>query len=192
MRRSRGASESRPTSVGDRLVQARVRRGPGPRLWPGSGSDAAAPVGARMVEHRLVRFTFAVLGPSPTSTPTSTRCFAFFADPANCDSTRRTGAGWRRLRESGLGLGMISNFDYRIYAILDALGLRRYFDSITISSEAGYAKPAPRDFSPRAAAPFIDGRRMRATSETRRRSTSWGRMRGIAVVLVDPDVTLSR
>ena len=50
------------------------------------------------------------------------------------------------LRESGLGLGVISNFDYRIYAILEALGLTRHFDSIIISSEAGYAKPAPEIF----------------------------------------------
>ncbi len=36
---------------------------------------------------------------------------------------------------------MISNFDYRLYRILDGLDLTRFFDSITISSEAGYAKP---------------------------------------------------
>ncbi len=36
---------------------------------------------------------------------------------------------------------MISNFDYRLYRILDGLDLTRHFDSITISSEAGFAKP---------------------------------------------------
>jgi putative hydrolase of the HAD superfamily len=36
---------------------------------------------------------------------------------------------------------VISNFDYRLYRILDGLDLTRFFDSITISSEAGYAKP---------------------------------------------------
>jgi putative hydrolase of the HAD superfamily len=41
---------------------------------------------------------------------------------------------------------MISNFDYRVYGILEGLGLRRYFDSMTISSEAGWAKPAPEIF----------------------------------------------
>src|ERR1700747_198805 len=34
---------------GDRLVQARVRGGAGPRLRPGSRGAAATPVGARMV-----------------------------------------------------------------------------------------------------------------------------------------------
>jgi putative hydrolase of the HAD superfamily len=36
---------------------------------------------------------------------------------------------------------VISNFDYRLYRILDGLDLTRFFDWITISSEAGYAKP---------------------------------------------------
>jgi putative hydrolase of the HAD superfamily len=36
---------------------------------------------------------------------------------------------------------VISNFDHRLYRILDGLDLTRHFDSITISSEAGYAKP---------------------------------------------------
>jgi putative hydrolase of the HAD superfamily len=47
----------------------------------------------------------------------------------------------QRLRDGGIKLGVISNFDYRLYYILDGLGLSRHFDSITISSEAGYAKP---------------------------------------------------
>ena len=41
---------------------------------------------------------------------------------------------------------MISNFDYRLYGILDGIGLKAAFDSITISSEAGFAKPSPEVF----------------------------------------------
>jgi putative hydrolase of the HAD superfamily len=51
-----------------------------------------------------------------------------------------------RLRERGLTLGVISNFDYRLIPILEGLGLSQFFDSVTISSEAGYAKPAPEIF----------------------------------------------
>jgi putative hydrolase of the HAD superfamily len=46
-----------------------------------------------------------------------------------------------RLIKSGLRLGVISNFDHRLYTILDGLGLRHFFPTVTISSEAGYAKP---------------------------------------------------
>ena len=41
---------------------------------------------------------------------------------------------------------MISNFDHRLYRILEGLGLSDQFQSITISSEAGYAKPSPEIF----------------------------------------------
>ena len=46
-----------------------------------------------------------------------------------------------RLKDRGIELGVISNFDHRLYRILEGLDLARHFDSITISSEAGYAKP---------------------------------------------------
>ncbi len=38
-------------------------------------------------------------------------------------------------------LGVISNFDTRLIAVLKALDLERFFTSITISSVAGFAKP---------------------------------------------------
>lgn len=44
-------------------------------------------------------------------------------------------------RNQGVILGVLSNFDSRIYAVLTALQLDQYFDSITISTEAGAAKP---------------------------------------------------
>ena len=43
-------------------------------------------------------------------------------------------------------LGIISNFDTRIYQVLELLQLKSYFTSITISSEVGFAKPEPRIF----------------------------------------------
>lgn len=72
--------------------------------------------------------------------------FAFFGDPANWRSDPAAMAILERLRARHIALGVLSNFDYRLYRILDGLGLGRYFDSITISSEAGYAKPAPEIF----------------------------------------------
>ncbi len=50
---------------------------------------------------------------------------------------------WQRMDVS---LGIISNFDSRIYAVLDALNLQQYFQTITISTEAGAAKPDPLIF----------------------------------------------
>ncbi|MBX2862817.1 MAG: HAD family hydrolase [Leptolyngbyaceae cyanobacterium MAG.088] len=50
---------------------------------------------------------------------------------------------WQRM---DIPLGIISNFDSRIYAVLDALKLRQYFQTITISAETGAAKPDPLIF----------------------------------------------
>ena len=47
----------------------------------------------------------------------------------------------KQLKSLGLKLGVISNFDTRIYSVLDALGIRVFFDAIIVSSEAGSAKP---------------------------------------------------
>lgn len=73
--------------------------------------------------------------------------FAFFADPANWVADREAAAVLDELGKRGFRLGVISNFDHRLYRILDGLGLSRHFDSVTISSEAGYAKPSVELFS---------------------------------------------
>jgi putative hydrolase of the HAD superfamily len=49
-------------------------------------------------------------------------------------------------QEEGIELGIISNFDTRIYSVLEELGLKEYFDSITISSLVGAAKPEAQIF----------------------------------------------
>src|ERR1043166_9073346 len=43
-------------------------------------------------------------------------------------------------------LGVISNFDRRLYTILKQLGLARFFAAIVVSSEAGADKPHPQIF----------------------------------------------
>ena len=53
----------------------------------------------------------------------------------------------KRWHHMGIPLGIISNFDSRIYAVLDALELRQYFQTITISTEARAAKPNPLIFT---------------------------------------------
>jgi putative hydrolase of the HAD superfamily len=50
------------------------------------------------------------------------------------------------LRERGFILEVISNFDSRLFSILDGLGIASCFDSVAISSRVGYAKPAPEIF----------------------------------------------
>ena len=50
-------------------------------------------------------------------------------------------------QQKQIPLGIISNFDTRIYKLLKLLNLENYFSSITISSEVGAAKPEPKIFT---------------------------------------------
>ena len=50
------------------------------------------------------------------------------------------------IKGSGIRMGIISNFDSRIFGVLDGLGLSKFFDSVHISSREGAAKPDKRIF----------------------------------------------
>ncbi len=54
------------------------------------------------------------------------------------EDTRSALDAWQ---QQGITLGLLSNFDSRIYAVISALNLEHYFSSITISTEIGAAKP---------------------------------------------------
>lgn len=50
------------------------------------------------------------------------------------------------LRERGFQLGVISNADGRVQALLESVGLAHYFDFILDSTVVGFEKPDPRIF----------------------------------------------
>jgi putative hydrolase of the HAD superfamily len=176
----------------ERLVIDSFRRAfaAAPGLAFGPGQEATL---LRRLErewwYRLVRSTFAGVGNFANFDAYFDALFAFFADPTTWTCDRDAPVLLAALRESGLGLGVISNFDYRIYAILDALGLRRYFDSITISSEAGYAKPAPEIFRlalQRHSLPTADALHV---GDSEALDVLGAHAAGIAAVLVDPEAS---
>ena len=125
-------------------VAASFRRafGAAPGLAFGPGH---APGELRRLERewwrRRVGETFAPMGAWSGFDAYFDALFAHFADPDSWIADLEAAPMLQRLKNDGLKLGVISNFDYRLYRILDGLDLTRYFDSITISSEAGYAKP---------------------------------------------------
>ena len=159
-----------------------------PGLAFGTGHDAAK---LRELErewwYRLVKSTFAGLAEFADFDAYFDALFAFFADPANWTCDPDAPALLVALRESGIELGVISNFDFRIYAILQALGLRRYFDSITISSEAGYAKPSPEIFRMALARHEFPAAEALHVGDSEALDVGGARAAGIAVVLIDPE-----
>ncbi len=50
-------------------------------------------------------------------------------------------------QRAGIQLGVLSNFDSRLHAVLKALNLANFFTSVTISTEVGAAKPDPKIFT---------------------------------------------
>ena len=133
----------------DKAVGAAFRRAfnAAPGLAFGPGHDARE---LRRLERewwrRVVVDTFADFGQFCDFDGYFAALFDFLGDPANWKTDPEAVELLIRLKERGHALGVITNFDYRVYGILDGLGLGRYFDSMTISSEAGWAKPAPEIF----------------------------------------------
>jgi putative hydrolase of the HAD superfamily len=89
------------------------------------------------------------------------------------------------LKGQGLKLGIISNFDSRIYSVLDALGIRSFFDSVTISSEAGYAKPHPEIFLAAVRALDVPAWRALFVGDSLSDDVEAGNAAGLDAVLVD-------
>lgn len=52
----------------------------------------------------------------------------------------------RRLKEMGVAIGLISNWDGSARQVLKNVGLYDFFDDVLISSEVGISKPDPRIF----------------------------------------------
>jgi putative hydrolase of the HAD superfamily len=67
--------------------------------------------------------------------------FQSFATAATWELYPDTIGTLQQIRAAGIDLGVVSNFDSRLHRVLAALGLSALFQSVTISTEVGAAKP---------------------------------------------------
>ena len=74
------------------------------------------------------------------------RVFEVFEDPSSWRLFPDTISTLTHLKSQGLELGIISNFDTRLFSVLRGLGIADIVDTVTISSLAQAAKPAPKIF----------------------------------------------
>ncbi len=72
--------------------------------------------------------------------------FAVFEDAGSWQLFPETAATLTGLKASGMELGIISNFDSRLFPVMRGLGIADLFDTITISSLAQAAKPSAKIF----------------------------------------------
>jgi putative hydrolase of the HAD superfamily len=74
------------------------------------------------------------------------RVFQVFEDPTSWRLFPETSSTLAQLKAQGVEIGIISNFDSRLFSLMRGLGIEQLFDSVTISSLAQAAKPAPKIF----------------------------------------------
>ncbi|MGH7934765.1 MAG: HAD-IA family hydrolase [Candidatus Binataceae bacterium] len=137
--------------------------------------------------HGVVAQVFAGLGRFDDFEAYFATLFAFFADSAHWRADPEAAPLLADLKGRGLKLGVISNFDTRLYAILKGLELSPYFNSITISSEAGYAKPAPEIFRTALERNFAQATQALHVGDSEPLDVAGAQAAGIAAVLIDRD-----
>ncbi|RTG94480.1 hydrolase [Thermus scotoductus] len=71
---------------------------------------------------------------------------ARWKDPATWPLVPGAEATLKALKAKGYPLAVVSNWDATLPEILEVVGLRRYFDHLSVSALSGYAKPDPRLF----------------------------------------------
>ena len=89
------------------------------------------------------------------------------------------------LKSRGFELGIISNFDTRFYQVMRALHIDHFFDSITLSSLAGAAKPARKIFCHALEEHLIDPHEALHIGDHRLEDFDGARQAGLNAVLVD-------
>jgi len=72
--------------------------------------------------------------------------FQMFEDPRSWVLFPETHTVLTRLRKEGFELGVLSNFDSRLFSVMRGLGIDGFFDTVTISSLARAAKPSSKIF----------------------------------------------
>ena len=88
------------------------------------------------------------------------------------------------LRERGLALAVISNFDSRLSPLLDALGLAHFFDAVVCSGAVGAAKPNPAIFVHALATLGVEASQALHVGDSRVNDYDGARAAGIDALLV--------
>ena len=91
----------------------------------------------------------------------------------------------KQLKSLGLKLGVISNFDSRVYSVLESLGIRDFFDAITLSSETGYCKPDRQIFEAAIQALGVPAPEILLIGDSLHDDVEAGIRAGLSAVLID-------
>ncbi|MFZ1803481.1 MAG: HAD-IA family hydrolase [Nitrospira sp.] len=113
--------------------------------------------------------------------------FRVFEDHRSWRLFPETASTLRRLKERNLELGIISNFDSRLFSVLRGLGIAEAFDTVTISSLAQAAKPAPRIFHLALEKHAVDPEEALHIGDSLQEDVEGAKKAGLHTVLLDRD-----
>lgn len=91
----------------------------------------------------------------------------------------------QELKRLDLKLGVISNFDGRVYSVMKSLGILAFFETVTISSETGYCKPDRRIFQSAVQAIGVPADEILFVGDSLHDDVEAGQKAGLVSVLVD-------
>jgi putative hydrolase of the HAD superfamily len=113
--------------------------------------------------------------------------FPAFEGPAYWVLYPETLSVLKSLKEQGVELGVISNFDSRLFTVLRGLGLSELFDTVTISTLSHVAKPSSRIFQLALDKHAVDPEEAMHVGDSVRDDLEGARRAGLHAALIDRD-----
>jgi putative hydrolase of the HAD superfamily len=89
------------------------------------------------------------------------------------------------LKGAGCKLGVVSNFDTRIYSVLESLKILEFFDAVTTSSETGFCKPDREIFDAAVRSLNVDPSETLIVGDNLRDDIEAGMRTGLHGILID-------
>lgn len=120
------------------------------------------------------------------------RVFHVFEEPESWQLFPETAQTLAALKAHGVELGIISNFDSRLFSVIRGLGLADIFDTVTISSLAQAAKPAPKIFQLALDKHAVDPEEALHIGDSLRDDVEGARKAGLHSLLLDREGTQQR
>lgn len=115
------------------------------------------------------------------------RVFQVFEEPGSWQLFPETVRTLAALKTQGVELGIISNFDSRLFSVMRGLGITDMFDTVTISSLAQAAKPSAKIFQLALDKHVVEPEEALHIGDSLRDDVEGARKAGLQAVLLDRD-----
>jgi putative hydrolase of the HAD superfamily len=141
--------------------------------------------GARGWWRRFAERVAEHLGEAPLTPFAAAELYDAFARPDAWELYPDALPALARLRERGLALAVVANWDDRLPRVLGGLGLAPLLDAVVHSAEVGYEKPDPRPFLAALARLGVPPEAAAHVGDRRREDAEGAAAVGMAAVLLD-------